>query len=87
MIWQMMKLENVTLIELSTSQWKRYGHNSIIVNGIHEQKLSKSNTHLKYSNVSVGNNCASKKRYAPAKVRQFNGKVLPYRILVVVFAL
>ena len=38
-----------TLIELSTTQWKRYGEDCICVTGIKEQKLTKSNTLMKYS--------------------------------------
>ena len=56
-----------TLIELSTNQWRRYCDNSIIVTGIREQKMSKPNTHLKYSKVSVGKNLHLKKRLYKSK--------------------
>ena len=51
-----------TLIELSTTQWKRYGDNCICVTGIKEEKLTKSNTHLKYSTVIFGKNLHLQKR-------------------------
>ena len=53
-----------SLIELSTNQWKRHCDNSIIVTGIDEQKISKCNTHMNYSNVIVGKNLLMRKKYA-----------------------
>ena len=43
-----------SLIELSTTQWKRYGDNCICVTGIKEQNLTKPNTLMKYSTVKFG---------------------------------
>ena len=65
-----------SLIELSTNQWKRHCDNSIIVTGIDEQKISKCNTHIKYSNVKVGKNFHIRKKYAQTKVRLFVGTML-----------
>ena len=56
-----------TLIELTTNQWKRYCNNCIIVRGIKEEKQSKTNTHLKYSNVIFGNNLHLKGRSGKCK--------------------
>ena len=56
-----------TLIELSTNQWKRYRNNSIIVRGIKEEKQSKNNIHLKYSNVVFGNKLHLKSRSGKCK--------------------
>ena len=63
-----------TLIELSTNQWKRYCDNSIIVSGIQKEKVNKSNTHLKYSNVVFGNNLCLRKRSCKCK-----GKLLRWK--------
>ena len=63
-----------TLIELSNNQWKRYYDNSIIVSGIKKEKVSKSNTYLKYSNVVSGNNLCLRKR--PCKCK---GKILRWK--------
>ena len=69
-----------TLIELSTNQWKRYGDNSIVVTGFKEQRLSKSNKHLKYSKVTLEQNVHIKKRFTEAKIRPFIGNVFGYKM-------
>ena len=74
-----------SLIELSTTQWKRYADNCICVSGIKEHKLTKCNTLLKYSTIAFGKKLRHKKKSTEAKVRQFLANIFCCKISVVVF--
>jgi len=65
-----------SLIELSTTQWKRYGDNCICVSGMKEQKLTKCNTLMKYSTVAFGKKLHHQKTIYRSKGKTVNCKRL-----------
>ena len=69
-----------SLIELSTTQWKRYGDNCICVSGMKEQKLTKCNTVMKYSTVAFGKKLRHQKTIYRSKGRLLIANVCCYKI-------
>ena len=56
------------LMDLSTTQWKRHIKNTILFQGLSEEKVSKNNTTISYNSIVYGSNIkAKKKRYHMVK--------------------